>query len=533
MEENRNRAAIYARFSSHNQRSESIEIQVEKSRAYCEEHSLEVVRIYTDYAHTGTNTDRDGFQRMMADAKEGIFDYVVIYKVTRIMRNRDEMAVARIMLRKAGVEILYAGESLGGGSTRVLQLGMLEVLAEYESALNAERVRDGIQKNAERGMANGQVRYGWDIVGGYYQVNEHEAGVLRKMRDMLLTGRTVAEIADSFPAERTRRGNRFTFSTVDRLLRREQNCGVYDYAGARIEGGMPALWSRDEQERIVSALDSRYRAHRKINAAEEAPLSGKMWCTECGRFYTGTSGTGKSGKVYTYYRCPKCRRTFRRDIAEEAVYDAIIESLARPSIRTRIKEWWAAYNMEVAGEEDGRADEIARLRKELHQIDTAFENIWKAIEAGDTPPGCTERIQSLKTHKEELEIELKKAEEEESSALTWEEFSGWLDSLAVEPDPAYIIDMFVRVIAVTGDELRLCFAFDGSIDDFPFEPNENTRLEGGCSQDFMWRPVCKPLRTPKIELSNTKVQIEISPKWMIVVTVCERPDAIKGRRKQK
>lgn len=201
--QSRTRAAIYARFSSHNQRSESIEIQVEKSRAYCEENALDVVRVYTDYAHTGTNTDREGFQSMMEDAKAGIFDYVVIYKVTRIMRNRDEMTLARIMLRKSGVEILYAGESLGGGSTRVLQLGMLEVLAEYESALNAERVRDGIQKNAERGMANGQVRYGWDIVDGYYQTNEHEAGVLRKMKDMLLTGRTVAEIAAAFPAERT------------------------------------------------------------------------------------------------------------------------------------------------------------------------------------------------------------------------------------------------------------------------------------------------------------------------------------------
>ena len=38
----KNRAAIYARFSSHNQRSESIEIQVENSRAYCEREGLQV-----------------------------------------------------------------------------------------------------------------------------------------------------------------------------------------------------------------------------------------------------------------------------------------------------------------------------------------------------------------------------------------------------------------------------------------------------------------------------------------------------------
>ena len=112
------RAAIYARFSSHNQRDESIEIQVDKSREFCSESGLTVVRIYSDYAKTGRNSDRTEFQQMLKDAQKGLFDYVVIYKVTRIMRNRDEMALARIMLHKAGVEILYAGETLGEGSTR-------------------------------------------------------------------------------------------------------------------------------------------------------------------------------------------------------------------------------------------------------------------------------------------------------------------------------------------------------------------------------------------------------------------------------
>lgn len=176
------RAAIYARFSSHNQRSESIDIQVEKSREYCNEHGLDVVRVYSDYAQTGRDVQRVEFQRMMKDAKLGIFDYVVIYKVTRIMRNRDEMALARIKLRKAGVEILYAGESLGEGSTRVLNLGMLEVLAEWESAIDSERIRDGINKNAQRGMANGRTHYGWDIVNGYYEVNEREAAVMHRMK---------------------------------------------------------------------------------------------------------------------------------------------------------------------------------------------------------------------------------------------------------------------------------------------------------------------------------------------------------------
>ena len=60
----KSRAVIYARFSSHNQRDESIEIQVENCRAYCEQNGLEVVQEYCDYAQTGRDTNRAGFQRM-------------------------------------------------------------------------------------------------------------------------------------------------------------------------------------------------------------------------------------------------------------------------------------------------------------------------------------------------------------------------------------------------------------------------------------------------------------------------------------
>ena len=50
------RAAIYARYSSHNQRGESIEIQLDNDYAYCHEHELEVVKVYIDEAKTGRAT---------------------------------------------------------------------------------------------------------------------------------------------------------------------------------------------------------------------------------------------------------------------------------------------------------------------------------------------------------------------------------------------------------------------------------------------------------------------------------------------
>ena len=316
------RAAIYARFSSHNQRGESIEIQVEKSRAYCAENDLRVVATYCDFAQTDTNTDRAEFQRMMADAKRGLFDFVVIYKVTRIMRNRDEMAMARIMLRRCRVEILYAGEDISDGSAGVLQLGMLEVLAEYESALDGERIRDGIQKNAERCMANGCVRYGWDIVDGRYVVNEEEAAAIRLGVRMVLSGKSVADVVRAWEPYRTKRGGKWRFQTVRRILMRRENGGEYRYAGVVVPGGMPAIVPMDDEERVIRMLEDSHRPRAKTEAWD-FPLTGKLYDGRDGGLMTGTSGTGKSGRPYHYYRCRSCGRTVRRDGMEKRVADAV------------------------------------------------------------------------------------------------------------------------------------------------------------------------------------------------------------------
>lgn len=456
------RAAIYARFSSHNQRGESIEIQVEKSRAYCAENDLRVVATYCDFAQTGTNTDRAEFQRMMADAKRGLFDFVVIYKVTRIMRNRDEMAMARIMLRRCRVEILYAGEDISDGSAGVLQLGMLEVLAEYESALDGERIRDGIQKNAERCMANGCVRYGWDIVDGRYVVNEEEAAAIRLGVRMVLSGKSVADVVRAWEPYRTKRGGKWRFQTVRRILMRRENGGEYRYAGVVVPGGMPAIVPMDDEERVIRMLEDSHRPRAKTEAWD-FPLTGKLYDGRDGGLMTGTSGTGKSGRPYHYYRCRSCGRTVRRDVVEKRVADAVREALGSADSRERIARM-------LADAEEERADEkplSETIKGELAKIETAFSNIWAAIESGIAPPGGKERIDALKRRQALLKDELRTAEALEAARLDYDRALFWLEGMAAaEVDDVQLLRTFVARVVLGGpdddDGLRVAFTFDDS-----------------------------------------------------------------------
>ena len=69
---------IYARFSSQSQNEQSIEAQVRICKEFAEGKDINIVNIYSDKARTGTNDARPAFQRMIADAKSGAFQYIVV-----------------------------------------------------------------------------------------------------------------------------------------------------------------------------------------------------------------------------------------------------------------------------------------------------------------------------------------------------------------------------------------------------------------------------------------------------------------------
>jgi len=80
-------AALYARFSSDNQREESIVAQMRAGREYCTKNKYMVIKEYADQAFSGTNDNRPAFQEMLRDAKAGLFEVIVFHKVDRNGRN--------------------------------------------------------------------------------------------------------------------------------------------------------------------------------------------------------------------------------------------------------------------------------------------------------------------------------------------------------------------------------------------------------------------------------------------------------------
>lgn len=105
-------AAAYARFSSDNQRAESIDAQFADIDRYAERMGYTVVARYADEAKSATTDRRPEFQRMISDAETGAFAAVLVFKLDRFSRDRYDFAFYRRKLARSGVKIVSINENL-------------------------------------------------------------------------------------------------------------------------------------------------------------------------------------------------------------------------------------------------------------------------------------------------------------------------------------------------------------------------------------------------------------------------------------
>ena len=177
-----NRVALYARFSSDNQRSESIDAQVRAMEAYCKQHSYVIVNTYVDEAKSATTDRRPAFQQMISDSSSHSFDILLVHKLDRFARNRYDSAVYKRELKKNGVTVYSVLENLDDSPESIIMESVLEGMSEYYSQNLAREVMKGMRETALQGKhTGGKPPLGYDVDPASHKlvVNEAEAETVR------------------------------------------------------------------------------------------------------------------------------------------------------------------------------------------------------------------------------------------------------------------------------------------------------------------------------------------------------------------
>ncbi len=402
-------AVVYARYSSHSQGEQSIEGQLSEAHKYAASHGYTIVQEYIDRAKSGRTDNREQFQKMLRDTAKGQFGVIILWKVDRFGRNREEIALNKMKCKKNGVRVEYVAETIPNTPEGVILESVLEGFAEYYSLQLSQNIRRGLAESAEKCQCTGGNRPMGYLTGPdkKFILDPDTAPTVKLIFDMYASGSTIIEIVNHLNnlGLRNRRGKPFSKNSLYSVLTNEKYTGVYIYQDKRIEGGMPRIVDDSTFWKVQDLMKVNKRAPAHKWSKCDYILTDKLFCGKCGSPMTGESGTSKTGAKHHYYTCSKKKRfrdcdkkNVRQEVIEAAVLNATIELLQDDELMEfLIENTWQYYQSQ-----DESQEELNALQRQLEQVEFAIENLVKAIEAGIINDTTKRRMKELEAQQKEL-----------------------------------------------------------------------------------------------------------------------------------
>lgn len=348
------RVAAYARVSSGKDAMlQSLAAQVSYySNLIQRRPDWEYAGVYADEALTGTKDSRPEFQRMLADCRAGKIDIIITKAISRFARNTVMLLETVRELKAIGVDVYFEEQNLhsisGDGE---LMLSILASYAQEESLSASENCKWRIRRNFENGMPHGFSIMGYRLDGEKLAVVPEEAQIVRMIFNDYLTGMGKNAIMKKLNAAgiKTKRGNLWLESTVDRILRNEKYTGdlllqkayIIDHIDKKkvfndgvlpqfhIQESHPAIIDQDIFERVQEILNSNAaRFHPAADRPATYPFSGKVVCGQCGKNYRRKITSAGTKYAKPVWICSTYNRHGKAACPAQQIPEDILYSLA-------------------------------------------------------------------------------------------------------------------------------------------------------------------------------------------------------------
>lgn len=186
----------YTRCSTDKQNN-SIEVQSNEIKRYCEYKNIQVDKSYVDYAVSGKTFDREQFQDMIELVEQGQIKEIIITELSRWGRNMLEALNNIQILKKHNCNLVVLKENIDLNSpSGNLLTNILFSLAEWEREQISYRTRQTLQDKKSKGLQYTRTTYGYDMVNGKMVENTKEQFMLKKIEKMKLAGKSYNEIKE-------------------------------------------------------------------------------------------------------------------------------------------------------------------------------------------------------------------------------------------------------------------------------------------------------------------------------------------------
>ena len=499
-------AVIYARYSSDNQREESIEGQLRECMEFANSTGVTVVGNYIDRAFSAKTDNRPEFQKMIKDSYKHCFDMIIVWKLDRFARNRYDSAHYKNLLKKNGVKVVSAKESIAEGSEGILLESVLEGMAEYYSAELSEKILRGMTENALKGKMNGgQSPFGYFVdEDRKLQIDPKTAPIVQDIFTMYADGKRMQEIVDWLKAKNicTQKGKPMRVNVIQYMLSNRKYIGEYKYRNVVIPDGIPAIISQELFGRVQDRMVKNKKAPARHKAEDDYLLTTKLFCGKCGAYMVGESGRSCQKNVYRYYKCITAKRKKtcdKKPVRKEWIEQVCVEKALKVLNDDALLDVLTDRIYELQAEENPR---LPYLKEQLSEVEKKIVNILSAIEQGAFSEAINERLSSLEKSKKDIETAILQ-EQIKRPFLTKEQIRFGIEKfktldIDTQDGKQRLIDGFINAVYLYDDKITIIFNYKDStttvsLDEYKSSDNKTkTAPKRQTSQRgvFLFRAVC-------------------------------------------
>ena len=447
--------------------------------------------------------NRPEFQAMIKDSSKKLFDMIIVWKLDRFARNRYDSARYKAQLKKNGVKVVSATETISDGAEGILLESMLEGMAEYYSADLAEKVVRGMTENALKCKYNGgTLPLGYVIDNEqYFQIEPLTAPFVLEAFKRYDEGATMTQIRDWLNEKgiKNTRRQEMTYNSIQHMLNNRRYIGEYSYREVVIPEGIPAIVPKDLFDRVQEKMAKNKKAPARHKAEDDYLLTTKLFCGYCGAYLCGESGTSRTGIVHHYYKCVSVKKKraecHKKPVKKQWIEDLVVDETMKMVMDDKAIEAIVSMLMELQNRE---SSSLPLYEKELKDTEAAIDNMLNAIQQGIFNKSTKARLDELEATKDELENMIA-CEKLAKPKITEEQMMFWLHrfrklDVSKKEHRQMLIDTFVNAIYLYDDKMLITFNYKDGTKTITFDEattalaNKNT----GSNLDCLGAPKIRP-----------------------------------------
>ena len=339
------KVAAYARVSSDKDAMlHSLSSQVSYFSKMIQSHdSWKYVGVYSDEGMTGTKIKRDGFQRIVQDAKAGKIDIIVTKSLSRFARNTVDCLKTIREMKAINVDIFFEEQNIHTLSANgEFLISLLAGYAQEESRQCSENTLWRVRKNFKEGKPyGGSSMLGYKLEKGRFTVVPEEAEIVRKIFDLYLAGNGFCKIARILTNDgiKSYTGKAWNKSTLGEIISNVTYTGNLHLQKTYRENHMTKKTMRNKGEKPLYIVEGNHepiisqeifdkaQEIRKTKAVGKSgkrkgpayPFTGLIYCGECGHLFKH-----KTTKYYESWCCSQYDELGKAYCASKKIRDDVL-----------------------------------------------------------------------------------------------------------------------------------------------------------------------------------------------------------------